>query len=103
MTQDQRDFLNADITEDDVRRVISGLTSGKTAGPDGFSGDFFKLLKDQISTTLAFCYTEILHGRQIRPESKNAYIKLIPKPGKDPLDPGSYRPISLVDVDQKIL
>lgn len=32
-----------------------------------------------------------------------ATIILLLKPGKDPLDPGSYRPISLLQNDNKIL
>lgn len=32
-----------------------------------------------------------------------ATVILIPKLGKDPLDPGSYRPISLLQSDIKIL
>lgn len=91
VTQDQRDFSNADIQEEDVGRVISGLATSKAPGPDGFTGEFFKLLKKQISLVLATCYTNILHGEQIRPESKNVCIKLIPKPGKDQLDPGSQK------------
>lgn len=34
---------------------------------------------------------------------KEAYIKIIPKKDKNPQDPASYRPISLINVDSKIL
>lgn len=34
---------------------------------------------------------------------KEAYIKILPKKDKDPYDPASYRPISLINVDAKIL
>lgn len=37
------------------------------------------------------------------PTFYQANISLIHKIDKDPLDPGSYRPISLLDVDNKIL
>lgn len=39
----------------------------------------------------------------IRPESTNVFIKVLPKTGKDPLNPVSYRTILLIDIDQKLL
>ena len=33
----------------------------------------------------------------------NVLITLIPKKDRDAMDPGSYRPINLIDVDGKIL
>lgn len=38
-----------------------------------------------------------------RPQAKNAFIKVLPKPGKDPLGPGSQRLISLIDQGMKIM
>lgn len=59
--------------------------------------------KTQISPTLAQYFNRIVDLGGIRPESKNTFFKVLPKPGRDPLHPGSYRPISLIDQDLKIL
>lgn len=40
-------------------------------------------------------FNDILTTGKILLESTNAYIKVLPKQGKDLQDPGSYRPISL--------
>lgn len=90
-------MLNANITEEEVKRTIAGLANGKALGPGGFSAEFFKTLKEQISPILTPYYNEVLHTGTLHPESKNAYIKVLPKPGKDPLEPASYRSISLTD------
>lgn len=48
-------------------------------------------------------FNDIITIGHIRTESTNAFMKVFPKPGKDPLNPGSYRPISRIDIDQKLL
>lgn len=100
---EHRELLNKEISEIEILQTIKGLGLGKAPGPDGFSGEFYKTLQAQVSPTLVLYYNAILESGGIRPESKNAFIKLLPKPGRDPLQPGSYRPISLIDQDLKIL
>lgn len=104
VAQDEhRELLNRDITDTEVILPIKGLEMGKAPGPDGFPGEFYKTLQSQIFKSLASYFNSILNSGGNRPESKNVFIKLLPKPGKDPLQPGSYRPISLIDQDLKIL
>lgn len=48
-------------------------------------------------------YQKILDGNQYLPSGLQAHIKLIPKKGKNLTDPGSYCPISLLNLDSKLL
>lgn len=48
-------------------------------------------------------YNGIWSGGQYLPSGTEAYIKLIPNPDKDASQPSSYRPISLLNIDAKIL
>lgn len=80
-----------------VRNTAVQLAFGKAPGPDGFAGEFYKTLSYQISALLAQYYNSVLTSDNLRPETKNAFIKVLPEPGKDPLCPGSYHFISLID------
>lgn len=99
----QLEALNAPITTDDIRRTIKNMSSTKAPGPDGYTAEFYKMTNDFIPDTLKHVYAAMWDGGPYLPTGTQAHIKLIAKKGKDPQLPGSYRPISLINVDVKIL
>lgn len=90
--EEDRNLLNAAISEQENQDTIKRLGLGKAPGLDGYPGEFYKILTDQISPKLASHFNAILSTRTIRPESKHAFFKVLPKPGRDPLCSGSHRP-----------
>lgn len=64
--------------------------------PDGYTPEFFKLMAHTLVPTLASVYQTMLQGGNYLPSTYQAHIRLIAKKGKDPSDPFSYRPISLL-------
>ncbi|CAI5697409.1 unnamed protein product [Oreochromis niloticus] len=79
------------------------MQCSKSPGPDGYSIEFYKTFSEQISPVLLEVYNEALTKGCLPLTMYDSTISLIHKPGKDPLEPGSYRPISLLNVDNKIL
>lgn len=58
---------------------------------------------DLLILRLLKLYNAIFEGSDMPASMREATIVVIPKPGKDPHLPESYRPISLLQVDVKIL
>ncbi|XP_068122426.1 arylsulfatase H-like [Hyperolius riggenbachi] len=103
LSQDELADLNAPITTSEITSVIKTLSNSKAPGPDGLSSEFYKILQKDISPTLVNVYDEILKNSRFLPSANETYIKLIFKKNKDPTKPESYRPISLINQDLKIL
>lgn len=95
--------LGGEISVLEILQAINSLKNNKTPGPDGFSSDFYKKFAPELSPLLQAMFNESLSSGQLPPTLRQAAITLIPKKGKDPLYCSSYRPISLLNVDYKIL
>ena len=46
LNEEEAESLNRPVTADEIERVIKKLTTHKSLGPDGFTGEFYKALKE---------------------------------------------------------
>ena len=90
-------------TQELLEGVIQALPSNKAPGPDGYTGEFFKSFATELAPPLLEVYKEALERGVLPPTLRQALISLVPKKGKDLEDCKNYRPISLMQIDVKII
>lgn len=103
LTEEQKQFLDSDISVEELEEVIRAMPSGKAPGPDGFTAEFFKSFATELAPRLLEVYKEALERGELPLTMRQALITLIPKKGKDPGECRNYRPISLMQMDVKII
>lgn len=91
------------ITEAEIRETIAKLKNNRSPGTDGFSGEYYKCFVNELTPILCKVYNYTLNSGDPPKSWSEAIIAVLQKEGKDPVQCTSYRPISLLCVDYKIL
>lgn len=95
--------LDVPISLLEIKTVIKDLPNGKSPGPDGYTNAYYKKYSEVLTEPMCAYFTALASGTVMPKEALMAHITVLPKEGKDHSMPGSYRPISLLNTDIKIL
>ena len=101
IVDDTADILNEEITLDEIISSIKTLKTGKSAGPDSLSAEFYKSTCSEIVPILKDLFNSIV-DTGVSPKSfGDTVLRPIHKSGPTS-DPNNFRDIALVNSMQKI-
>ena len=91
------------LNTQDLELAIKGMNNNKTPGQDGIPIDFYKVFWTKLKTIFLNMVTSVYNNNQLHPTARKGILNLIPKPNKDSRYIKNLRPITLLNVDYKII
>jgi len=104
LNQDEIEKMNGPITRTEIETLIKKLPTNKRPGPDGFTGELYQTFREQLIPILLKLFQKISEEGTLPNSFYEATITLIyQNQTKTPQKKENHRPISLINIDAKIL
>ena len=101
--EEEQELLEKDITMIEIKIALDGMKNYKSPGPDGFTVEFYKTFWDIVGEVVLDSLLCSIQKNSFYKGQNDGIIKLLPKKNKDPSLIQNYRPITLMNVDYKLL
>ena len=95
--------LNRPIKSTEIKTIIKNLPTNKSPGPDGFTAEFDRKFREELTPILHKLFQKIAEEGKLPSSFYEATITLIPKLDKDATQKENYRPVSLINIGAKTL
>ena len=97
-----RDKLEKPISVEELSKALYDMPNNKCLGTDGIPPDLLKIIWGRIKYFLLEVYKEAIEGGELHLTARCSVISLLEKVGQDDLRLNSWRPLSLLNTDNKL-
>ena len=103
LPEDPNRNLGLEIKLDEIKTALNQMENNKSPGPDGLTKELYTHLFDIIGPNLVKLYSYIFQEGKLTDTMRISHITLLCKNDDAPHLCKNYRPISLLNVDYKII
>ena len=103
LSERESESLEADISQNECFNVLKNMKKGKSPGSDGFTVEFYLYFWNILKNFMIKSFQDSFNNELLSNSQRLGVITCLPKPGKSKEYMKNWRPISLLNVDYKIL
>ena len=103
LTGEQSKTCEGPILENELLKALKNMSNNKSPGNDGVTKEFYKTFWEDLKKPMCASITKAFHRGELSHSQKQATIKLIEKKDRDKKLIKNWRPISLLNIDTKLI
>ena len=103
LNEQEQENLERPLDDSEILYALKSCKNNKTPGSDGLPAEFYKVFWQDIKQFLIASYNYTLEEKRLSQTQRQGVITLIPKKDKDVLLVKNWRPLSLLNMDYKLL